>query len=55
MRPKIGAGGKVENSELDNPETLAADPIKVELREVVWGEKNNLPLNITGRLKQFAK
>lgn len=39
MRPKIGAGGKVENSELDNPETLAADPIKVELREVVWGEK----------------
>lgn len=43
MRPKIGSGGKVENSELDNPETLAADPIKVELREVVGGKGEKKP------------
>lgn len=45
-------GRKVRNGKLDNRGTLTADPIKVKLRKA---EKKSLPLNITGRVKQFAK
>lgn len=40
-----------EGRRMANWITLTADPIKVKLRKA----KKNLLLNITGRVKQFAK